>query len=69
MDLERFIEEWRREDEEAKEIRGREVDWNFIEKQKEPIKTTLKLLIETGDLRLISKITGICIDKLKQHKN
>lgn len=38
MDLERFIEEWRREDEEAKEIRRREIDWNFIEKQKEPIK-------------------------------
>ena len=64
--LEELVEGWRREDEEAREARRRSADWSYIERQKEPIKTALKLMVETGDLRLTSKLTGVSIDKLNK---
>jgi len=64
--LEELVEGWRREDEEAREARRRSADWSYIERQKEPIKTALKLLVETGDPRLTSKLTGVGIDKLNK---
>jgi len=38
------IEDYKRRLEEAREIRRRSADWDFIEKQPEPMKTALKLL-------------------------
>lgn len=52
----REYEEWARE---AREIRRRRADWEFIESQPEPVKTALKLLVETGDLKLAALIAGM----------
>ena len=59
-----LLEEWRRADEEARRIRRESADWKFIEKQPEPIKTALKLLVETGDLKMVSKLFNISLGEL-----
>ncbi|RLE89709.1 MAG: hypothetical protein DRJ49_02150 [Thermoprotei archaeon] len=59
-----LLEEWRKADEEARRIRRESADWNFIEKQPELIKTALKLLVETGDLKMISKLFDIPLSEL-----
>ncbi|RLE76343.1 MAG: hypothetical protein DRJ56_04285, partial [Thermoprotei archaeon] len=50
------FEEWARE---AREIRRRSADWDFIERQPEPIRTALKVLVETGDLKLACEVAGM----------
>ena len=54
----RDFEEWARE---AREIRRRSADWDFIERQPEPIRTALKVLVETGDLWVAAKIAGMSV--------
>ena len=61
-----LLEEWRKADEEARRIRRESADWKFIEKQPEPIKTALKLLVETGDLWVASKISGLGLSKFNE---
>jgi hypothetical protein len=51
---------------EARELRRRSADWEFIEKQPEPIRAALKLLVETGDLRLAARIAGLPVDELDE---
>ena len=60
------IEDYKRRLEEAREIRRRSADWEFIEKQPEPMKTALKLLVETGDLWYSAKIAGVGLDELNE---
>ena len=60
----KLLEDCRKADEEARRIRRESADWNFIEKQPEPIKTVLKLLVETGDLKMISKLFDIPLSEL-----
>jgi len=60
------IEDYKRRLEEAREIRRRSADWDFIEKQPEPMKTALKLLVETGDLWYSAKIAGVGLDELNE---
>ena len=57
------LEEFERE---ARELRRRSADWEFIEKQPEPIRAALKLLVETGDLRLAARIAGLPVDELDE---
>jgi len=57
------FEEFERE---ARELRRRSADWEFIEKQPEPIRAALKLLVETGDLRLAARIAGLPVDELDE---
>jgi hypothetical protein len=64
--LEELVEGWRREDEEAREARRRSADWSYIERQKEPIKTALKLMVETGDLWVAARIAGLPIDEFNR---
>jgi hypothetical protein len=64
--LEEIVEGWRREDEEAREARRRSADWSYIERQREPIKTALKLLVETGDLWVAARIAGLPIDEFNK---
>ncbi len=54
----RDFEEWARE---AREIRRRSADWDFIERQPEPIRAALKILVETGDLWVAAKIAGMSV--------
>ena len=68
----KIVDEFRRREEEAREIRRKMANWKFIEKQPEPIKTALKILIETGDLKLASMISGLgvgIIDKYRREAN
>jgi len=50
--------------EEAREIRRKSADWNFISRQPEPLKTALIYLIEDGDLYVASKIAGLTVDEM-----
>jgi len=62
----RDIEKWRRLEEEARELRRREADWEFINSQPPRIRAALKLYVETGDIRLASKIAGIEIEDFRE---
>jgi hypothetical protein len=62
----RDIEKWRRLEEEARDLRRREADWEFINSQPPRIRAALKLYVETGDIRLASKIAGIEIEDLRE---
>ena len=57
-----LLEEWRREDEEAREIRRRHADWKFIEKQPPKIRYALKYYIEKGDERMACKLAGLSLE-------
>ena len=66
MSLEEKLEKWRRLEEEARELRRREADWEFINSQPPRIKAALKLYVETGDIRLASKIAGMEIEDFRE---
>ena len=66
MSEDRTLEEFKRREEKAREIRRKHADWDFINKQPEPIKSALKILIETGDLWYAAKITGIPMGELNE---
>ena len=51
---------------EARELRRRSADWEFIERQPEPIRAALKVLVETGDLWLAAKIAGLPVDEFDE---
>jgi hypothetical protein len=51
--------------EEARELRKRSADWGYIESRPEPLRTALKLLVETGDVKLVSAATGIPVETLE----
>ncbi len=51
------------DEEEAREIRRRMADWEFIEKQPPRVREALKFYIEKGDLRLAAKLAGLTLDE------
>ncbi|MHC1627581.1 MAG: hypothetical protein ACXQTI_01955 [Candidatus Nezhaarchaeales archaeon] len=57
------IEKMRILDLEAREIRRREANWEFIEKQPPRLKAALKYYVETGDLYVASRIAGMTIEE------
>jgi len=62
LDVESYlkaVEECAKRLEETRELRRRSADWAYIESRPEPLKTALKLLVETGDVKLVSAVTGI----------
>jgi len=62
----RSVEERRRLEEEAREIRRREADWGFIESQPPRLKAALKLYVETGDIRLSSALAGLSLEEFRE---
>ncbi|MCC6049841.1 MAG: hypothetical protein LM580_03995 [Thermofilum sp.] len=50
----------------ARELRRRSADWEFIERQPEPIRAALKVLVETGDLWLAAKVAGLPVDEFDE---
>ena len=62
------LERWLREDEEARRVREESADWRFIESQPEPLKTALKVLVETGDLWLASKVAGLSVSEFNEFR-
>ena len=68
LDVESYLkaaEEYARRLEEARELRRRSADWAYIESRPEPLKTALKLLVETGDVKLVSALTGVPVEALE----
>jgi len=60
---EEVVESWRREDVEAREVRRRMADWDFINSQPARFKAALICYIEYGDLYLAARIAGLSIDE------
>ena len=60
----RFEEILKEYEEEGKEIRRREADWDFINKQPPRIRAALIYYIESGDLYVASKIAGISMEEM-----
>ena len=63
--LEEKLAKWRKLEEEAREIRRREANWSFIEKQPPRIRAALKHYIEFGDMRTAAKIAGLAMDEFR----
>jgi len=55
------IEELRKRFEESREVRRREADWDFINKQPPRIRAALIYYIEKGDLRMAQKLSGLSL--------
>jgi hypothetical protein len=62
------VDEYLRRLEEARELRRRSADWGYIESRPEPLRTALKLLVETGDLWYSSKLSGVPVDELNEER-
>jgi len=60
------IEKWRRLEEEARELRRREADWEFINSQPPRIKAALKLYVETGDMYVASRIADVSVEEFNE---
>ena len=52
----------------AREFRRSRADWSYIESRPEPLRTALKVLVETGDLWYSATMTGIPIDELNEER-
>ncbi len=50
------------EDEFEREVRRRYADWEFIERQPPRVRGALKLYVETGDLRLAQRLSGMPLE-------
>ena len=55
-----------KEDIEAREIRRKHANWEYINKQPPKIKTALIYYIETGDRRGAARIAGLTIDEFNE---
>ncbi len=60
------LRDWEREDREAREIRRKYANWDFINKQPPKIRAALILYIETGDLWICSRIAGLTVDEFNE---
>ena len=58
-------EEFRREEEEFREIRRRYADWDYIRRQPLRIRAVLEFYVETGDIRLASCLAGLNISAFR----
>jgi len=62
----RDIEKWRRLEEEARELRRREADWEFINSQPPRIRAALKLYVETGDMYVASRVADVSVEEFNE---
>ncbi|MEM1610633.1 MAG: hypothetical protein QXQ57_03170 [Sulfolobales archaeon] len=59
----RFEEILREYEEEGREIRRKEADWDFINKQPPRIRAALIYYIEKGDLRMAQRLSGLSLEE------
>jgi len=57
------IAEWIERFKEAREIRRKYANWEFIKSQPPRLRAALEYYIETGDYRTAAKIAGMAIDE------
>ena len=53
-------------EEEARELRRRFADWDFISRQPPKVREALKYYIEKGDLRRAAKLAGLGIEEFRE---
>ncbi|RLG52728.1 MAG: hypothetical protein DRN99_07370 [Thermoproteota archaeon] len=58
------MDKWVKLDKEAKELRRRLADWEFIRSQPPRIRAALEYLVEDDDLYVASRIAGIKIEEM-----
>jgi len=63
---EEVIREIIEEEAEARELRKRMADWDFINKQPPRVREALKYYIEKGDIRLAAKLSGLNIEEFRE---
>jgi hypothetical protein len=61
---EAIIERLKKIFEEGREVRRREADWDFINKQPPRIRAALIYYIEVGDLYVASRIAGVSMEEM-----
>ncbi|HDI02310.1 MAG TPA: hypothetical protein ENF93_01550 [Ignisphaera sp.] len=54
------------EEAEARELRKRMADWDFINKQPPRVREALKYYIEKGDIRLAARLSGLNIEEFRE---
>ena len=64
--VEELLKKWEEEDREAREIRRREADWDFIRRQPPRLRMALELYVELGDLHLAARIAGMTVDEFNE---
>jgi hypothetical protein len=64
--VERTVEELREYEEEAREIRRRRANWDFINSQPPRIRAALIYYVEKGDLYVASRIAGVCMEEMNE---
>jgi len=57
---------WAELEREAREVRRRHADWDFIERQPPRIKYALIYYVETGDLYVASRIAGLKVEEFNE---
>jgi len=60
---EKILKEWIERFKEAREIRRRYANWDFIRSQPPKIRIALEYYIETGDFRTAAKMSGMSVDE------
>jgi len=65
-ELKKKIKKWAQLENEARSVRRRMADWDFINKQPPKIREALKYYIETGDMRRASYLAGLDIDDFRE---
>ena len=64
--MERTVEELREYEEEAREIRKRRANWDFINSQPPRIRAALIYYVEKGDLRIAQKLSGLPLEDFRE---
>jgi hypothetical protein len=57
------LKEWIEYFKEAREIRRRYANWDFIKSQPLNVRVALEYYIETGDFRTVARIAGMGVDE------
>ncbi len=66
MSREELIKELIEEEREARELRRRYADWNFINGLPPRLREAIKFYIEKGDIRLACKLAGLGIEEFRE---
>jgi len=60
------VEKWVETEREAREIRKRYADWEFINSLPPKLRAALLYYIETGDLYVASRIAGLTVEEFNE---
>ncbi|GAA5420809.1 hypothetical protein [Sulfurisphaera tokodaii] len=63
---EKALKEWIERFKEAREIRRKYADWDFIKSQPTKIRIALEYYIETGDLYNASRLAGMAMEDFNE---